>query len=116
MRKLYKVVLATVVLAEDADDAKSYIITNDKTDHLATQEVTEINIAEELPWGWKPDHCPLDTYEHYSNPWANDSIKEILDNNREAVNQAESLSHEELLAKYKELEKRLSKLEKSHEL
>jgi len=109
MKKLYKLALVTVVCAEDEYEAKRYIADNDKIDHLAFQAISEISCRGEIPWGWSEAMCPLDAEKSFKDPWHDLSIEEILEELENEV--AKTVTHAEMLLKYRELEKRLAKLE-----
>jgi len=108
MKKLYKVIVATVVYAEDRFAAQSYIKDHDKTDAFAFQDVSVIETLEDLPTGWVAGHMPMDTTEPYIDPWADDTIEEIL---QKSHDEQDSVTLAELKWRYLELKEAYTKLE-----
>lgn len=108
MKKLYKVIVAAVVYADDGFAAQNYIKDHDKTDAFAFQDVSAIENLEDLPTGWVADHFPMDTGEPYENPWADDSIESIL---QKSHDDQDGVTLAELKWRYLELKDAYTKLE-----
>lgn len=106
MRKIYKVVLAAVVCANDEAETSSFISDNCEYDYLSLQDISEIQKKEDLPSGWSGSMLPLDTRKSFKDPWHELSIEEVL-----KLNEDDSVSFTDLFFKYRELEKRLAQLE-----